>query len=53
MPKVAIDIAKGRKKLDLFYVRISRVKRIKNIMFEESFDYERLIGTGGKTAINR
>ena len=51
MPKVAIDITKGLKKLDIYYVRISRVKRLDNLMFKESFNYNRLTSTGGETAV--
>jgi len=52
MPKVVINIAKGRKKLDLYYVRISYIKRLGDVMFEESFNLDRLIGTSSETAIN-
>ena len=53
IPKVAIDITKGRKNLALFYVTILRVKCLDDLMFEEAFDLEKLIGDGGSTALDR
>ena len=53
MPKVVIDIADSRKNLALFYVAISRVKRLEDLMFNNPFNLERLTGDGGNTALDR
>jgi ATP-dependent DNA helicase PIF1 len=50
MPKVVLNIAHGRKDLGIFYVAASRVRRLEDIMFEESFDYERV--TAGETELS-
>lgn len=43
MPRAVIDLSIGKKDLALFYVAISRVRRLEDIMFEQSFDYDRLV----------
>ena len=53
MPKVVLDIIEGRKSLTLFYVAMSRVKRKEDLLFEQLFDFDRLIRTGGNTTIMR
>lgn len=50
VPRVVLNISNGRKDMGLFYVAASRVRRIEDIMFEESFDYERV--TGGETELS-
>lgn len=53
LPRVALNLARGRKATDLFYVAVSRVKRLDDILFEEPFDLDRLQASGGDTAIDR
>lgn len=53
VPKVVLNISSGRKDLCLFYVAISRVKRIEDLMFEETFDFDRLASDGGSNALMR
>ena len=52
MPKVVINITKGRKNLALFYVTILKVKCLDDLIFEEAFDLKKLIGDGGSTALD-
>lgn len=42
MPYIVLDISLGQKDLTLSYVTISRVRRLSNIMFEQSFDLDRI-----------
>ena len=53
MPKVALNIIDGKKNLAVFYVGISRVKRIEDLMFEQSFNLDRLIGSSSNIATIR
>ena len=53
LPKVALNIIDGRKNLAVFYVGISRVKRMKDLMFEQSFNLDRLTGSSSNTAAIR
>ena len=39
MPKVVIDIATGLKNTAVFYVAISRVKWLEDLMFKQAFDF--------------
>lgn len=48
MSRAVLDLSLGRKDLALFYVAISRVRRLEDIMFEQAFDYDRV--TADKTA---
>lgn len=42
MPRIVLDLSIGRKDLALFYVGVSRVRHIEDIMFETAFDLERI-----------
>ena len=53
VPKVALDITSGKKDLCLFYVAISRVRRLDDLMFEETFDFDRLSSDEGNNALMR
>lgn len=53
VPKVVLNITHGRKDLGLFYVAASRVRRLEDLMFEESFDYERVNGGETELAVMR
>ena len=53
VPKVALDITSGKKDLCLFYVAISRVRRLEDLMFEETFDFDRLSSDEGNNALMR
>jgi hypothetical protein len=43
----------GRQDLSLFYVAASRVRRIEDLMFEDSFDFDRINGGETNLAIMR
>lgn len=47
VPKVVVDLDAGVKNLALFYVAVSRVKRLEDIMFETPFDLDRVTGSHG------
>ena len=53
LPKVALNIIDGRKNLAVFYVSISRVKRMEDLMFKQSFNLDRLIGSSSNIATIR
>lgn len=43
MPRAVLDLSIGNKDLAVFYVAVSRVRRLEDIMFEQAFDYDRLV----------
>jgi ATP-dependent DNA helicase PIF1 len=50
MPKVVLNFTHSRKDLGVAYVAASRVRRLEDIMFEESFDFERV--TSAETGLS-
>lgn len=53
VPKVVLNLNHGRKDLGLFYVAASRVRRLEDLMFEETFDYERVKGGEADVSVMR
>jgi hypothetical protein len=53
VPKVVLNFSQGRKDMGIFYVAASRVRRLEDLMFEESFDYERINGGETELAVMR
>ncbi|KAK5116807.1 hypothetical protein LTR85_009067 [Meristemomyces frigidus] len=53
VPKVVLNFSQGRKDTALFYVAASRVRRLEDLMFEETFDFDRMTGSEGEGAVMR
>jgi hypothetical protein len=53
VPKVVLNITTGKRDPALFYVAVSRVKRLQDLIFEEGFSLKRLSADGGPTAFMR
>ena len=53
MPRVVLDISLSRKDLALFYVGISRVRRLEDLMFEQPFDLARITAEPTRNSIMR
>lgn len=53
VPKVVLNLNHGRRDLGLFYVAASRVRRLEDLMFEETFDYERVNSNETNLAVMR
>ncbi|XP_073287601.1 uncharacterized protein [Primulina huaijiensis] len=49
LPKAVLNLTQGTKNVSVYYVGVSRVKRLEDVMFEEAFDLERL--TAATTAL--
>jgi ATP-dependent DNA helicase PIF1 len=53
VPKVVLNFSLGKRDLGLFYVAASRVRRLEDIMFEDTFDFDRLDAVDTANAISR